>query len=87
MDTIEQKKYRSVYEAVNTMFDSHTFYALPLYDGASEIQLDFEEKVKTVLKAAQNQYKKRISEGEDSEKLLAELAENALTELKRLAGI
>ena len=83
---IEQKNYRSVYEAVGTMLDSYTFYALPLYDGASALQLDFEENVKTVLKAAHKQYEKRVNEGEDPEDVLDELAEGSLQELKYLSG-
>ena len=83
---IEKENYRSVYRAVDTMLDSYTFYALPLYDGASEIQSDFETNVKSVLKAAHNQYIRRINEGEDSDTVLDALAESSLEELKNLSG-
>ena len=83
---IEKENYRNVYEAVEEMMDSYTFYALPLYDGASEIQSDFEENVKSVLKAARNQYIRRTNEGEDFRTVLTELAEESLAELKRLSG-
>jgi len=83
---IEKENYRSVYAAVDTMLDSYTFFALPLYDGASEIQSDFEANVKSVLKAARGQYVKRIGEGEDSAAILDDLAESALAELKSLSG-
>ena len=83
---IEKENYRSVYAAVDTMLDSYTFFALPLYDGASEIQSDFEANVKSVLKAARGQYVKRIGEGEDSAMILDDLAESALAELKSLSG-
>ena len=83
---IEKENYRSVYRAVDTMLDSYTFYALPLYDGASEIQSDFETNVKSVLKAAHNQYIRRINEGEDSDTVLDALAESSLEELKSLSG-
>jgi len=83
---IERENYRSVYEAMNTMLESYTFYALPLYDGASEIQLDFESNVKTVLKAARNQYIRRVNEGEEPGKVLEELLVSSLAELKSLSG-
>ena len=83
---IEKENYRSVYAAVDTMLDGYTFYALPLYDGASETQLDFEANVKTVLKSAHNQYRKRIGEGEDPETVMEALIERSLAELKSLSG-
>jgi hypothetical protein len=68
------------------MLDSYTLYALPLYDGASEIQSDFESNVKSVLKAAHHQYVKRISEGEHPDTVLDALVESSLAELKSLSG-
>lgn len=85
LNKIEKENYRSVYAAVDTMLDSYTFYALPLYDGASEAQLDFETNVKAVLKSAHNQYKKRVSEGEEPEIAMEELVESSLAELKSLS--
>ena len=82
---IEKEKYRSVYHAVNTMLKGYSFYALPLYDGASNIQLNFEKNVKAVLSSAHNQYVKRVADGEDSAKVLNELVEASLTELKMLS--
>ena len=84
-DRIEKDNYRSVYEAVRTMLDTYTFYELPLYDGASETQLDFEADVKAVLKAAHNQYQKRVSTGENPEDVLQELIESSYAELKNLS--
>ena len=83
---VEKENYRSVYEAVDIMLDSYTFYALPLYDGASEMQLDFEANVKTVLKAAHNQYIRRVNEGEDPQTVLDALVDTSLAELKSLSG-
>ena len=82
---IEKNNYRSVYGAVRTMLDTYTFYALPLYDGASEIQLDFEANVKAVLKAAHNQYQKRVNAGETPEDVMNELIESSYAELKNLS--
>jgi len=83
---VEKENFRSVYRAVDTMLDSYTLYALPLYDGASEIQSDFETNVKSVLKAAHHQYIKRINEGENPDTVLDALVESSLTELKSLSG-
>lgn len=83
---IEKENFRSVYAAVDGMLDSYTFYALPLYDGASEAQLDFEANVKAVLKSAHNQYAKRVAEGEDPEKVMEALVESSLDELIGLCG-
>jgi len=86
LNRIEKENYRSVYAAVDRMLESYTFYALPLYDSASEIQSDFETNVKAVLKAAHSQYIKRITEGEASDTVLDALAESSLAELKSLSG-
>lgn len=63
----------------------YSFYPLPLYDGASTVQSAFENNVKAVLRAAHVQYKKRISDGEDPDLVLNELAESSLAELKSLS--
>ena len=85
LSMIEKESYRSVYQAVNTMLEDYSFYALPLYDGASGVQLDFEKNVKAVLSSAHNQYVKRVANGEDPDKVLNELVESSLTELKALS--
>ena len=86
LNQIEKENYRSVYAAVETMLDSYTFYALPLYDGASETQLDFEANVKAVLKSARNQYVKRIGNGEDPKTVMEALIAASLAELISLSG-
>ena len=83
---VENKNYHSVYEAVDTMSRQYTFYALPLYSGASETQSAFEHNVKAVLKTAHIQYSKRVSEGEAAEIVLNELIASSLAELKSLTA-
>lgn len=83
---IKQEEYRDVYRAVDTMLESYSFYALPLYEGASDVQLGFERSVKEVLTSAHNQYLKRVGGGEDPERVLNELVESSLTELKHLCS-
>ena len=86
LDMVEKENYRSVYRAVNTMLENYSFYSLPLYDNASNIQLNFEKNVRTVLSSAHHQYVKRVADGEDSTKVLNELVETSLTELKALSS-
>ncbi len=85
LSMIEKEGYRCVYQAVDTMLENYSFYALPLYNGASDIQLNFEKNVKAVLSSAHNQYVKRVATGEDPDKVLNELVESSLTELKALS--
>ncbi len=82
---VENDKYHSVYETVDRMNREYSFYPLPLYNGASETQDDFENNVKTVLRSAHNQYVKRVADGEDSELVLNELVQSSLTELQNLS--
>ena len=84
VDMVEQDSYRSLYTAVDTMVQQYDMYALPLYDGASETQFNFDKNVKAVLKSAHSQYIKRVSEGEESGAVLAELADISLTQLRGL---
>ena len=86
LSIIEKENYHSTYQAVNTMLDNYAFHALPLYDGASDVQLSFETNVKTILKAAHNQYVKRVGEGEEPANVLNELVESTLVELKKLTN-
>ncbi|MBQ3601992.1 MAG: carbohydrate ABC transporter substrate-binding protein [Lachnospiraceae bacterium] len=83
---VEKENYRGVYEAVNKMNQEYTFYPLPLYNGSSDTQNDFENNVKTVLRNAHIQYAERISDGEDPELVLNELAESSLTKLRNLSA-
>jgi multiple sugar transport system substrate-binding protein len=85
LDRIEKENYRGIYTTVDSMLDTYSFLALPLYAGASDIQLDFEANVKTVLKSAHNQYIKRTTDGEDADAVLRELVELSLSELKKLS--
>ena len=82
---VENENYRGVYEAVDIMNQGYSFYPLPLYNGASDTQADFENNVKTVLRTAHIQYMKRVSDGEDPELVLTELAESSLAELRSLS--
>lgn len=78
---IENESYQSLYQALGTMNKSYTFHSLPLYEGASNTQLTFEQNVKTILKAAHNQYIARVGAGENADEVLNELIDTSLNEL------
>ena len=82
---VENEKYHGVYKAVDRMNQEYSFYALPLYSGASEIQNDFENNVKAVLRSAHIQYMKRVENGEDPDLVLDELVYSSLDELRNLS--
>ncbi len=82
---VENENYHSVYKAVNKMNQEYDFYPLPLYNGASDTQNGFENNVKAVLRTAHIQYVKRVSDGEDPELVLNELAASSLAELRSLS--
>ena len=82
---VKNENYRSVYEAVDKMNREYSFYPLPLYNGASDTQNDFENNVKAVLRTAHIQYTRRVSDGEDPELVLNELVESSLAELRNLS--
>ena len=67
------------------MIQDYEMYALPLYDGVSEIQLNFEKNIKAVLKSAHNQYLNRVNAGEDPGSALKELTAASLGELRSLS--
>ncbi len=81
----EKENYQNLYDMMNGMTDSYELYSLPVYDNASDIQSDFEQNVKQVLKSAHNQYLERTANGEDKEAVIDELTEASLAELKRLS--
>lgn len=86
LSVVKNANYHSLYRAVDTMVQDYEMYALPLYDGASKIQLDFEKNVKAVLKAARVQYLKRVHEGEAPSRALHELTAASLNELRSLSA-
>ena len=82
---VETESYQNLYDMMNGMMDSYELCALPRYSNASDIQSDFEQNVKLVLKSAHNQYVERTANGEDKEAVLNELAASSLEELKKLS--
>lgn len=86
IDSLEDPVQHRLYEAVRTMLREYQLYALPLYEGASGIQFDFENHIKFVLKAAHNDYLRRVEQGESGTAVLEELVDSSLRDLQALCG-
>lgn len=84
VDTVENEKYRMLYNAVGDMYNDFTFCELPVYNGASSLQSSFEKNVKTVLRSAYVDYRTLMENEEDPIHTLDALAERALMELREL---
>ena len=84
IDTIKIPKHKLVYETVLQMYDDYTFLALPLYEDSADIQYNFEESFKSVLKDAHTNYTNRVNSGADKEKTMDELLDTSLESLKSL---
>ncbi len=82
MSIVENEKFRTLYGAVNQMYNHYTFYPLPLYDSSGEIQSGFEETVKSVLSIAHRDYISRIEHGDDPETAMSELLDSSLSEIR-----
>lgn len=80
---VQKENYRQLYNTAGNMIREYTLYAIPVFDGASDIQSHFEESVKLVLRAAHHQYTERIRNGEDPETVLNELTDASCNELKK----
>lgn len=81
--TVENEKYRMLYNAVGDQYkDGCRFCSVPLYEGASGAQKDFETLIKSVLSACHEQYTERVAGGEDSNAVMNELTEAALSSVK-----
>ncbi|MBQ8790788.1 MAG: extracellular solute-binding protein [Ruminiclostridium sp.] len=83
---VENESYRGLYEMTSVMLKDYELYSLPLYSGASEIQNDFEQNVKLVLRSARNHYLERAGTSDDKQALSKELAVSSLAELKKLCA-
>lgn len=82
LETVENPKYRLLYESVGAVYDRYDFRALPLYEGAGAAQSDFEKTVKAALSAAHEAYISRTQAGEDGQAVLAQLVESALADVR-----
>ncbi len=82
LDSVENPKYRMLYEAVSDMYGKYTFKPLPVFENSSAVQKEFDANVTDILSKTRTEYQTRVSAGEDKNTVLTELCEKALNELK-----
>ena len=68
------------------MKENYTFVPVPLFEGASDVQHDFETNIKFVLKSARNRYTESVSEKQDEKQIMDELVSSALDEFRVLCA-
>ena len=83
-DTLENEKYRLLYDTVGDMYDDYAFCSQPRYEGAADVQAALEKNVKRVLSSAHAEYDKRVMLGGDAHSIADELESRALDELRGL---
>ncbi len=80
---VENEKYQMLFDAVADQYkDNYSFCSIPLYDGASSAQKDFEVLIKSTLSSAHEQFAQRVQNGEDKDAVMDELVASALAAVK-----
>lgn len=82
--SVENEKYRLLYEAVNDMSEEYSYCQIPLFNGASDMQSSFEENVKSVLSSAHQEYLSRVANGENADTVLNQLVSSTLSKIRSL---
>lgn len=78
--SVENEKYRMLYSAVEEQYEDHyAFCSVPLFDGASDTQKNFEKLIKSTLSSAHEEYVMRTQNGEDKDIVMRELIASALS--------
>jgi len=78
--SVENERYRMLYDAVNGMSNEYTYIKIPVFDGAADTQASFEKNIKLVLNIAHEEYLDRVKNGENGDAVLNELVDSALLE-------
>ena len=71
-ELVQKENYRQLYETASIMIQEYSLLAIPVFDGASDVQSRFEESVKLVLRAAHNEYTERVRSGGNPETVLTD---------------
>lgn len=83
LSVIEIERYKMLYNAVKEQYSSdYNYCSVPLFDGAVDIQSNFEELIKNTLSAAHNEYIRRINTGEDAEAVMNDLLLSAISTVR-----
>lgn len=81
-ELVQNENFRNLYISAGKMIESYTLYTIPVFDGASQVQHQFEDSVKLVLRTLHNQYTERVGSGEDPQTVLEELTDGSLAALR-----
>lgn len=83
LNTVENPKYRQVYQTVSQMYDTYSFISLPLFENSDDVQKNFEESFKNTLREAHKTYVERVEEGADPNKTMEELLDVSFKSFKK----
>ncbi len=83
ISSVENEKYRMLYSAVNEQYENgYQFCFLPIFDGALDMQKNFEKLIKSTLSNAHQEYIRRIQNGENRDTVMEELTASALASVR-----
>lgn len=83
IDSVENEKYRMLYSALSDQYeDDYHFCSVPLFEGASDTQKNYEKLIKSTLSDAHGEYVSRIQNGEDKDTVMKELTASALAQIR-----
>lgn len=83
ISSVENEKYRMLYSAVNEQYENgYQFCFLPVFDGALDMQKNFEKLIKSTLSDAHEEYIRRVENGENGDTVMKELTASALASLR-----
>lgn len=83
LSSVENEKYRMLYNAVSNQYaDDYQFCSIPLFDGATDTQKDFETLIKSTLSKAHEEYTSRIKQGKDKDAVMNELVASTLEQVQ-----
>lgn len=84
LSSVENEKYRLLYQAVSEQYaDDYRFCKVPLFEGSSDTQKNFEQLIKTTFADAHEEYITRIQNGENAETVMEELTATALDQVQK----
>lgn len=81
INQIENTKYKQLYTSIDEMYkQQYQFTSIPLFEGADDLQDQFQNSLKATLSDAHDEYVKRCANNEDKDTLLNELVQRCLKE-------
>lgn len=83
LSSVENEKYRMLYDAVSNQYeDDYQFCSVPLFDGATDTQKDFETLIKSTLSKAHEEYVRRIKKDKNKDAVMNELITSSYNQVQ-----